>query len=186
MIQPPSLRPYASADEPVLARVRGIRCVVFDIDGVMTTNQLWFDADYVESKDVNVRDGLGMKMLRHHGVEIGVISGRPSPAMARRLASLGLKHVWLGHEHKLGCYEELKVRLGLTDPQMAMMGDDIVDLPLMRRVGFALCPADAHPLATAAAHWVSLFPGGRGAIREATDLIIGTQTGLGLPETIPP
>lgn len=161
--------------EQVSARAAKIRCVFLDIDGVMTDCKLYLGPDGAEFKAVNVRDGLGIKNLLRAGIEVAVISGRPSEAMQRRLEYLGLKHIVLNTEDKLPAYEKILATLGLGDEACAHMGDDTPDLPLLRRVGLALCVADAHPRALAAAHWVSTRRGGDGAIREAADLILEAQ-----------
>jgi 3-deoxy-D-manno-octulosonate 8-phosphate phosphatase (KDO 8-P phosphatase) len=156
-------------------RAARIRCVFLDIDGVMTDCKLYLGPDGTELKAVNVKDGLGIKYLLRNGIEVAVISGRPSDAMQRRLEHLGLTHIYLATEDKLPAYEAILAQLGLTDEQCAHMGDDTPDLPLMRRVGLALTVADAHPKAMAAAHWVSRHRGGDGAIREAADMILAAQ-----------
>jgi 3-deoxy-D-manno-octulosonate 8-phosphate phosphatase (KDO 8-P phosphatase) len=156
-------------------RARAIRCVIFDIDGVMTDCKLYLTHDGEEIKAVNVRDGLGLKLLMKHGIEVAVISGRPSTAMQKRLEYLGVPHIWLSTEDKLPAYEALKAKLGLTDAQMAHMGDDTPDLPLFRVAGLALAPADAHRKARAEAHWISEARGGDGAVREAADFILAAQ-----------
>lgn len=158
--------------EEVLSRASNIRCLFLDVDGVMTDCKLYLTPDGEELKAVNVRDGWGMKALMKHGVEVAVISGRPSKAMQKRLEWLGIRHVVLDTEVKLPAYERIRDALGLTDAQCAMMGDDVPDLPLLTRVGLAMTPADAHPRALAAAHRVSRCRGGDGAIREAADLIL--------------
>ena len=158
-----------------LERARNIRCVIFDIDGVMTDCKLYLTHDGEEIKAVNVRDGLGIKLLMKHGIEVAVISGRPSAAMQKRLEFLGVPHIWLATEDKLPAYAALKTKLGLRDAQMAHMGDDTPDLPLFALAGLALAPGDAHRKAKAAAHWVSEARGGDGAIREAVDFILSAQ-----------
>jgi 3-deoxy-D-manno-octulosonate 8-phosphate phosphatase (KDO 8-P phosphatase) len=159
----------------VRKRAKKIRCLFLDIDGVMTDCKLYLTHDGEELKAVNVKDGLGMKLLMKAGIEVAVISGRPSVAMQKRLSFLGLKHVYLNTEDKLPAYEAIKARLGIGDEQCAHMGDDTPDLPLLERVGLALVVADAHPKAKAAAHWISSNRGGDGAIREAADLILAAQ-----------
>ncbi len=156
-------------------RAKNIRCVIFDIDGVMTDCKLYLTHDGEEIKAVNVRDGLGLKLLMKHGIEVAVISGRPSAAMQKRLEYLGVPHIWLATEDKLPAYEALKAKLGLSDAQMAHMGDDTPDLPLFAQVGLALAPGDAHRKAKATAHWISEARGGDGAIREAVDFILVAQ-----------
>ncbi|MBV8063547.1 MAG: HAD hydrolase family protein [Nevskia sp.] len=164
------------ATEPTLSeRARAIRCVVFDIDGVLTDCKLYLGPDGSEWKAVNVRDGLGIKLLLQAGIEVAVISGRPSAAMQQRFESLGVRHVWLDVNRKIPAYESLLAKLGLADAQMAVMGDDVPDLPLMRRAGLALTVADAHPRALAAAHWASRLKGGEGAARDAADMILRAQ-----------
>lgn len=159
----------------VKKRAKKIRCVFLDIDGVMTDCKLYLAADGTELKAVNVKDGLGMKMLMKAGIEVAVISGRPSAAMQKRCESLGIKHIYLNTEDKLPAYEAIQKNLKITDEQCAHMGDDTPDLPLFKRVGLALAVADAHPKALAAAHWKSKNVGGNGAIREAADLILAAQ-----------
>ena len=158
--------------EALLARAARVRCLFLDIDGVMTDCKLYLTPDGEELKAVNVRDGWGMKALLRHGVELAVISGRPSQAMQKRLEWLGVRHIVLDTEDKLPAYERIRDALGLQDEQCAMMGDDVPDLPLLERVGLAMTPADAHAKAKAVAHFVSERRGGDGAIRDAADLIL--------------
>ena len=156
-------------------RAKKIRCLFLDIDGVMTDCKLYLTPDGEELKAVNVKDGLGIKMLMKSGVDVAVISGRPSLAIEKRLSFLGIEHVFLNTDDKVAAYEEVKAKLKLSDEQCAHMGDDVPDLPLFERVGFALAVADAHVKAKAAAHWISHNRGGDGAIREAVDLIMAAQ-----------
>lgn len=159
----------------VKKRAKKIRCVFLDIDGVMTDCKLYLAADGSELKAVNVKDGLGMKLLMQAGVEVAVISGRPSAAMQKRLESLGLRHIYLATEDKLPAYEAVQKKLGIKDEHCAHVGDDTPDLPLFARVGLAVAVADAHPKALAKAHWKARNIGGNGAIREVADLILAAQ-----------
>lgn len=159
----------------VKKRAKKIRCVFLDIDGVMTDCKLYLAADGSELKAVNVKDGLGMKLLMKAGVEVAVISGRPSAAMQKRLESLGLRHIYLNTEDKLPAYEAVQKKLGISDAECAHVGDDTPDLPLFKRVALAVVVADAHPKAMAAAHWKTRNIGGNGAIREVADLILEAQ-----------
>lgn len=156
-------------------RARRVRCLFLDIDGVLTDGKLYLGPNGEEFKTNYVRDGYGIKQLLAAGVEVAVISGRPSEAMQKRLAFLGIRHVVLDNEDKLPVYEQIRDRLGLSDADCAVMGDDAPDLPVMARVGLALTVADAHPVALKAAHWASRFPGGRGAVREACDMILAAR-----------
>jgi 3-deoxy-D-manno-octulosonate 8-phosphate phosphatase (KDO 8-P phosphatase) len=149
--------------------------MVLDVDGVLTDGNLFLGSDGHEYKSMHVRDGLGIKLLMQGGIEVVVISGRPSPAVEQRLTSLGVNHFWLGVEDKIAVFDAALEHLGVSDVQCAVMGDDVPDLPLMARAGLALTVADAHPRALANAHWASRLPGGRGAVREAADWILSTQ-----------
>ena len=159
----------------VFARAAQVRCLFLDIDGVLTDGKLYLGPGGAEFKTNYVRDGLGIKLLLKAGIEVAVISGRPSEAMRERLASLGVRHVALNDENKLPIYERICAELGLKDSQCAVMGDDVPDLPVMKRAALALTVADAHPAALQAAHWTSRYPGGQGAVREAADLILAAQ-----------
>lgn len=160
----------------VRERARRIRCLFLDIDGVLTDCKLYLAADGSEIKAVNVRDGLGIKLAQKAGIEVAVISGRPSEAMRQRLEYLGLRHIYLDTPDKLPAYEAVQRALGIGDEACAHMGDDTPDLPLFARVGLALTVADAHRSVLARAHWVSGYRGGDGAVRDAIDLIIAAQT----------
>ena len=153
-------------------RARDIRCLFLDIDGVLTDGKLYIGPNGEETKTSYVRDGLGIKMMLKAGLHVAVISGRPSEAMRTRLSWLGVQHIALDTEAKAPAYVRIRDALGLKDAQCAHMGDDVPDLPLMQRVALALSVADAHPKALAAAHWVSRYNGGQGAVREAVDLIL--------------
>ncbi|SEQ92568.1 3-deoxy-D-manno-octulosonate 8-phosphate phosphatase (KDO 8-P phosphatase) [Solimonas aquatica] len=156
-------------------RAAQIRCLFLDIDGVLTDGKLYIGPNGEEIKTNYVRDGLGIKMMLKAGLQVAVISGRPSEAMRQRLSWLGVQHIALDTEDKEPAYLRIRDALGLTDAQCAHMGDDVPDLPLMRRCGLALSVADAHLKALRAAHWVSQYEGGRGAVREAVDLILEAQ-----------
>ena len=159
----------------VRKRAARIRCAIFDVDGILTDGKLYLGPDGTEWKAVSVRDGLGLKLLMKAGIEVAVISGRPSPAMRQRLNSLGVQRVYLDTEEKLPAYQKVLRDLGLEDEQLAVMGDDVPDLVLMERAGLALTAADAHPDVLEAAHWVSRHPGGVGAVREACDLLLAAR-----------
>ncbi len=152
-----------------------VRLVIFDVDGVLTDGGLFIGDDGQEYKEFNSKDGHGMVMLQHSGVQIGIITGRTSEVVRIRMASLGIEHVYQGKREKLPAYEELKALTGLGDAQIAYVGDDVVDLPIMTRVGLAIAVQDAHPLTKQHAHWVTPSGGGRGAAREVSELIMDAQ-----------
>ena len=161
--------------QDIIARAKAVRLVVFDVDGVLTDGALFIDTEGREHKVFHSRDGHGMKMLRDCGVELAIITGRSSPAVTHRMASLGIEHVFQGQQDKLPAFRQLLVTLGLEAEQAAYVGDDVVDLPIMRRVGFAVAVADAHPLVKRHAHWQTANPGGRGAARDVCELIMEAQ-----------
>jgi len=159
-------------------RAAGIRLVIFDVDGVLTDGSLFIDADGRELKAFHSRDGHGMKLLQASGVEIGVITGRTSEVVGHRMSSLGIKHVYQGQQEKLPAFLDLAGKLGLDHGQIAYVGDDVVDLPIMRRVGLAIAVQDAHVLVCQYAHWQTMKPGGHGAAREVCELIMTAQGSL--------
>ncbi|HEC16591.1 MAG TPA: 3-deoxy-manno-octulosonate-8-phosphatase KdsC [Sedimenticola sp.] len=161
--------------QDILIKAARIRLVIFDVDGVLTDGSLYLGNNGEELKAFNIKDGLGMKMLLNSGVEIGIITARSSALVSRRMESLGITHVYQGRQEKLPAYEELMQKLGLDDAQAAYVGDDLIDLPLMRRTGLAVAVGDAHALVRQHAHWQTPSPGGRGAAREVCELIMKAQ-----------
>lgn len=155
-----------------------MRLVVFDVDGVLTDGSLFIGARGEELKVFHSRDGHGMKLLQASGVAIGVISGRSSPVVETRMHALGIEHVFQGQRDKVPAFDTLLARLELTPTAAAYVGDDVMDLPVMRRAGFAIAVADAHPLVAAHAHWRTPNPGGRGAARDVCEFIMRAQGNL--------
>ena len=156
-------------------RAASIKLVLFDVDGVLTDGRLFVDNNGEEYKAFNSRDGHGMKMLQRNGVEIGIITGRNSRIVEHRTKELGIRHVFQGCQEKLPVYEKLLVQLGLNSNQAAFVGDDVVDLPIMLRAGFAVAVHDAHALVKKHAHWVTPSTGGQGAARDLCELIMVAQ-----------
>jgi len=124
--------------QDILQRAAAIRLLIFDVDGVLTDGGLFIDTEGREHKVFNSRDGHGMKMLQQCGVSIAIITGRSSPAVAHRMAGLGIEHVYQGQQEKLPAFEQLLDQLGLSAAQAAYVGDDVVDLPIMCCVGLAV------------------------------------------------
>ena len=164
--------------QDIYRKAEGIRLIIFDVDGVLTDGSLYIGDDGQEYKAFHSKDGHGMVMLQHTGVHIAIITGRTSEVVRIRMASLGIEHVYQGKRDKLPAYEELKQATGLDDAQIAYVGDDVVDLPVMTRVGLAIAVQDAHALAKQHAHWVTPSGGGRGAAREACEMIMDAQGNL--------
>ncbi len=158
--------------DALLQRARNIRLVVFDVDGVLSDGRLYYDEQGREIKAFHARDGLGMNRLQHYGFELAVITGRDNPVVTHRMASLGIAHVYQGRHDKRIALEDLHHRLGLTMEQTCFVGDDLLDLPLLQRVGLAVVVADAHPWVVDQAHFITRNRGGRGAAREVCDLLL--------------
>ena len=156
-------------------RAKNIKLIVFDVDGVMTDGSLYLCDDGQEFKAFNSHDGLGMKMLKASGVEMAIITGRSSNVVIKRAENTGVAHFYQGVEDKLEALEHLAQKLGLELSQCAFMGDDVVDLPPMRRSGFALTVPAAPPLVKQHAHYVTTREGGSGAVREVVELIMQAQ-----------
>ncbi len=167
----------------ILKRAEKIRLVIFDVDGVLTDGSLFLGDDGQEYKAFNSRDGHGMVTLQETGVRLAIITGRSSEVVRIRMESLGIALVYQGHRNKLPAYEDLKSAVGLKDAEIAYVGDDVVDLPVMRRVGLAIAVADAHPMVHQHAHWVTTKGGGRGAAREVCELIMQAQGNLDMITT---
>jgi 3-deoxy-D-manno-octulosonate 8-phosphate phosphatase (KDO 8-P phosphatase) len=156
-------------------RLTKIKLLLLDVDGVMTDGRIIFDSNGVESKFFNVKDGHGIKMAQRAGIEVGIISGRQSQVAANRAVELGIIHVYQSALDKLTPYLEILDKTGLVDSQVAFMGDDIIDIPVLRRVGFAAAPADAVDEVIPHVHFVTKNRGGWGAVREVCDLILKGQ-----------
>lgn len=163
----------------LLQRAQRVRLVIFDVDGVLTDGSLFLGDDGQEYKAFHSRDGHGMVMLRNSGVTLAIVTGRKSQVVRIRMESLGIAHVYQGYRDKLPAYEDIKATLDLDDEAIAYVGDDVVDLPILRQVGLAIAVADAHPMVVEHCHWQTSAPGGRGAGREVCELIMQAQGTLG-------
>ncbi|MDO9242437.1 MAG: HAD family hydrolase [Rhodocyclaceae bacterium] len=152
-----------------------VRLMGFDIDGVMTDGRLYFGPEGDFCKAFFSRDGLGLKLLARSGVRIAIITGRDSPIVTRRAANLGIELVRQGVENKREAMAELLARENLDFAQSGYMGDDLIDLPLLRACGFAACVPDAHALVKQHADYVARAPAGAGAVREVCEMILRTQ-----------
>jgi 3-deoxy-D-manno-octulosonate 8-phosphate phosphatase (KDO 8-P phosphatase) len=164
-----------SSELSIEARARPVRMVVFDVDGVLTDGSLFYGDDGQEYKAFNSRDGHGIKMLRASGVETGIITGRTSQVVLHRARNLGITRIFQGADDKLVAFETLLRDLGLGPQHIAYMGDDIVDLPVLRRCGLAATVPDAPPEVKAHCQVVTRAAAGRGAAREVCELIMRSQ-----------
>ena len=159
----------------VLERLAKVELMVFDVDGVLTDGKLYFGANGEALKVFHVLDGTGLKALSAAGIVTAVVSGRESPITLRRCAELGIKHVAQGIVDKAAAFDAMRHELGKTADVCGYMGDDEIDLPVMRRVGFAATVPNAADGVAAFAHWVSRREGGAGAVREVCDLLIAAR-----------
>ncbi len=153
-------------------KLKHIALLLLDVDGVMTDGRIIWDANGTEIKFFNVKDGHGIKLVQRAGIQVGIITGRVSPVVDLRAKELGIEILYQGALRKQDRYEEIKQRTGLADHQIAYMGDDVIDVPVMRRVAFSAAPADALSEVQAVADYVTKARGGWGAVRELCDLLL--------------
>jgi len=156
-------------------RARAIRIMVFDVDGVMTDGRLYFSNGGEEMKSFHTLDGQGVKMLRESGVEVALLTARQSQIVARRAAELGIVRVRQGAADKRAGFDDLISECGLTADKAGYIGDDLVDLPVLVRCGFAASVPEAPEAVRSRVHYVSRAGGGRGAVRELCEFIMDAQ-----------
>jgi len=159
----------------IFTKASKIRLVVFDVDGVLTDGSLYLGDGGEEYKAFYSRDGLGMDMLQKAGVKIGIITGRTSQVVQYRMQSLGIKQVVQGVADKLPAFLQMCQELELETTQVAYVGDDLIDIPVLKHAGFAIAVADAHPSVFPYVHWRTEAKGGRGAAREICELVMQAQ-----------
>ena len=155
--------------------MRGLKLLLFDVDGVLTDGTILVHGDGGESKQFNIKDGAAMVWAQRAGLRIGLLSARSADATAIRAAQLGLTVVIQGSANKLAGYEQILADHALSDAEVGYMGDDLQDLPVLRRAGFSAAPADAAAEVRAAVQWVASTGGGRGAVRECIEHVLREQ-----------
>ncbi len=153
-------------------KATGIKLLLLDVDGVLTNGQIIYDGAGNELKMFDVRDGHGIKLLQRAGIQVGIITGRKSEVVARRAAELGIEILYQGALKKLDPYLEILDRTDLTNEEIAYVGDDLIDLPVLRKVGFSATVADADAEVRSRVDYVASLPGGRGAVREICELLL--------------
>jgi 3-deoxy-D-manno-octulosonate 8-phosphate phosphatase (KDO 8-P phosphatase) len=161
-----------AAASDALERAKRVRLMLFDVDGVLTDGRLWFGPQGEALKAFSALDGHGLKMLQQSGVAVALLSGRQSAAVAARAAELGVAEVLQGIEDKRAAFEALAARRALSAAETGYMGDEVVDLPVLRRCGFACAPREAHELVRAHAHYIAAAPAGAGAAREVCEFVM--------------
>ena len=149
--------------------------VIFDVDGVLTDGRLIYDSSGGELKSFNAQDGLGVVLLRRAGIKTGIITGKQSQSLVRRAKEMGISTVYQNALDKLVVYHRLLKELKLRDQEICYLGDDLLDLPILRRVGLAVAVANAVEEVRKIAHYITANEGGRGAAREVVELILKTQ-----------
>lgn len=162
----------------ILERAAQIKLVIFDVDGVLTDGSLFLGDDGLEYKAFNSRDGHGMKMLQQAGVTVAIITGRTSKVVEYRMKSLGIEHVYQGQSDKRQAFAELLEKLNVKASEVAYVGDDVVDLPVMVKVGLAIAVQDAHSMVLKHSHWQTPSCGGRGAGRDVCEMLMEARNVL--------
>jgi 3-deoxy-D-manno-octulosonate 8-phosphate phosphatase (KDO 8-P phosphatase) len=155
-----------------------IRLLIFDVDGVLTNGALYIGDDGQEYKAFHSQDGHGLRMVQATGVKVAIITGRTSKVVEHRVRDLGINHVYQGRRDKLPAFQSLLEEVGLPPDAVAYVGDDVVDLPVMVRVGLAVAVQNAHPLVKKHAHWITARSGGEGAARDVCEMIMDAQNTL--------
>jgi len=164
----PTKRPRRSA-------LRRIRLLLLDVDGVMTDGGLYYSGKGEQFKKFNVKDGYGIVKLKRFGIPVGIITGRVSSIIVRRAEELGITELHQNLHDKLNAYNRIKKKFGLQDAEIAYVGDDEPDLPVLERVGFSAAPADAVLNVRKVVHYICMRRGGEGAVREVIDMIVNAQ-----------
>ncbi len=159
----------------VQERAARIKLLLMDCDGVLTDGRIWLFENGEEQKGFHTRDGLGIDLLHRAGLRSGIISGRTSSAVETRARTLGMSFVVQGHENKVQAFADVVGEAGLTNAEVAYIGDDLNDIPLMLQAGLGVAVADAAPETREHAHYVTKAPGGFGAVREVIELILKSQ-----------
>ncbi|MDH5483863.1 MAG: 3-deoxy-manno-octulosonate-8-phosphatase KdsC [Gammaproteobacteria bacterium] len=159
--------------QDILEKAARVKLIIFDVDGVLTDGALFLCDDGKEYKAFNSRDGHGFRMLREGSdVEVAIITGRSSRVVSHRMEELGIQHVYQGQRDKRQAFQELLAKTGISAAEVAYVGDDVVDLPIMSQVGLAICVQDAHPFVKKHSDWITPHVGGRGAGRDVVEMIL--------------
>lgn len=166
---------YGPISDDVWQRAQKIKLLICDVDGVFSDGRIYLSNSGEELKAFHTRDGYGVRSILTSGFNLAVITGRQSKIVENRMTALGVTHIYQGVDNKFEPYEALLALYGVTPEEVAYIGDDIVDLPVMNVVGLAVSVADGHPFVRQHAHFVTTLNGGHGALRELTDLLLLSQ-----------
>lgn len=166
---------YGPITAAIMARASKIKLLICDVDGVMSDGLIYQGNNGEELKAFNVRDGYGIRCLLTSQIEVAIITGRRAKLVEDRCQTLGIRYLYQGQSNKLLAFTTLLTQLGLTPEQVAYIGDDLIDWPVMAKVGLSVAAADAHPLITQRADYTTRIAGGRGAVRELCDILLIAQ-----------
>jgi len=164
--------PYTKISPNIFQRAQKIKLFVCDVDGVFSDGRIYLGNDGEELKAFHTKDGFGLKAIMQQGIEVAIITGRQSNIVENRMTALGVKHIYQGKDDKLSVYKTLIAKLGLEPEQTAYIGDDVVDIPVMKIAGLGIAVNDAHPLVLKEADLITTIKGGFGAVREVCDLFL--------------
>ena len=162
----------------ILEKAAKIKLLICDVDGVLSDGKVYFGNQQEELKNFNIKDGLGIKLMQKHGIKVAIITGRKSNIVAHRAKELGIELVYQGRSDKRATFDEIAANLNLSPEQIAHIGDDLPDLPLMKKSGLGICVADAYHYLLAQADWATAHSGGQGAVRDVADLLLTAQNKL--------
>ncbi|CAG8998952.1 MAG: 3-deoxy-D-manno-octulosonate 8-phosphate phosphatase KdsC [Candidatus Celerinatantimonas neptuna] len=169
---------YGPIKPSVWQQAQQIKLLICDIDGVFSDGRIYLGNQGEELKCFHTRDGFGVKALLRHGIEVAVITGRNSKIVESRMKNLNVQYIFQGYDNKESAYNELRQKTGVSTNQTAYIGDDVVDLAVMRQVGLSIAVADAHPLVVQHADYQTHICGGYGAVREVCDILLQAQGGI--------
>ncbi|WP_290652709.1 HAD-IIIA family hydrolase [Aquisalimonas sp.] len=165
-------------DAPLRARAGAIALLALDVDGVLTDGTIYYGAEGEVVKAFNIMDGLGVRLLERAGIRTAIISARESPPLRRRAVDLGIELTYFGRHDKVAAWETLLARTGIAAAHAAFVGDDLIDLGVLARAGLAVAVSNAHPAVCEQAHYVTVCPGGKGAVREIAELLLAARGAL--------
>ncbi len=163
---------YGRVSSDVLSIAKNIKLLICDVDGVFSDGLIYMGNQGEELKTFHTRDGYGVKALMSAGIEIAIITGRQSKIVESRMTALGISLIYQGQDDKLKAYADICQKMDVTPEQTGYIGDDLIDWPVMEKVGLKVCVADGHPLLAKRANYVTHIKGGHGAVREVCDLVL--------------
>ncbi|OEE33747.1 3-deoxy-D-manno-octulosonate 8-phosphate phosphatase [Vibrio genomosp. F10 str. ZF-129] len=169
---------YGDVDAEIIALAKEIKLLICDVDGVFSDGRIYMGNNGEELKTFHTRDGYGVKSLMNAGIEVAIITGRQSQIVENRMKALGISLIYQGQDDKVKAYQDICNKLNIAPQQTGYIGDDLIDWPVMEKVGLKVCVADGHPLLARRANYVTSIKGGHGAVREVCDLILQARDEL--------